>query len=136
MIKAEGIIHRQVVDYLRYQYPNILFRSDYAAGMKMTMGQAMQHKRLQATRGWPDLFLAYPNKGKHGLFIELKADNVSLYLKDGSLTTNPHIREQEEVLKWLRELGYEAVFAKGYDQAVSIIDDYIGLGDSDSDELY
>ena len=136
MIKAEGIIHRQVVDYLRYQYPTILFRSDYAAGMKMTMGQAMQHKRLQSTRGWPDLFLALPNNGKHGLFIELKADNVSLYLKNGELTSNPHIREQEGVLKELRGLGYGAVFAKGYDQAVSIIDEYIGLGEVESDELY
>lgn len=131
MIKAEGIIHRQVVDYLRYQYPTLLFRSDYAAGMKMTMGQAIQHKRVQSTRGWPDLQICYPNNGKHGLFIELKADNVTIYKKNGELTSNPHIREQEEVLKHLRRLGYEALFAKGYNEAVAIIDEYIGLYEKD-----
>jgi len=98
MIKSEGIIHRQVVDYLKYNYPYVLFRSDYAAGMKMTIGQAIQHKRLQSCRAWPDLFLAHPSGGSHGLFIELKADNVTLYLKNGELTSKSDIKIQCSVL--------------------------------------
>lgn len=115
-------------------YPCVLFRTDFAAGMKMTIGQAARHRRLQSGRAWPDLFIAQPAFNRaakepddtvffHGLFIELKATNI--YKKDGSLRANPHVAEQAAMLERLRKLGYEARFAVGFDQAKQIIDDYL-----------
>lgn len=91
----------------------------------MTMGQASRVKRLQGgKRAWPDLMIAEPRKGCHGLFIELKAKNI--YLKDGSLSQTKHIIEQFKLLNQLSERGYMAVFAVGFDAAKKIIDDYLG----------
>ena len=60
MIKKEEILHLKVCDYLRKNYPNVLFRTDFSSGMKMTPGQAAKHKKFQKSRAWPDLFIAKP----------------------------------------------------------------------------
>lgn len=125
MIKGEALLHQQVCDYLRHQYPQVIFRTDFSAGARMTMGQAVKHKRLQSDRAYPDLFIAYPTEEYHGLFIELKADGVTVYKKNGELTSNPHIKEQEAMLERLRGLGYRASFAKGFKEAKELIDDYL-----------
>jgi len=58
MKTAESILHEHVCDYLRLQYPDVLFRTDFAAGEKLSMSQAIRNKRLQACKAWPDLFVA------------------------------------------------------------------------------
>ncbi len=126
-IQHEQNLHSKVAWYIRHQYPDIIFRTDFAAGIKMTMGQAIKHKTLQSGKAYPDLFIAYPTEEYHGLFIELKADNAKVYLKDGTISKEKHIQEQEAMLERLRGLGYRASFAKGFDQAKELIDDYIGL---------
>lgn len=40
MRKKEEEIHLRVCDYLRKNYPDVLFRTDFSSGMKMTPGQA------------------------------------------------------------------------------------------------
>ncbi len=131
----EQTLHTKVAWYLRHNYPNVIFRTDFAAGIKMTMGQAVKHKALQSSRAYPDLFIAYPTEEYHGLFIELKADNAKVYLKDGTLSKEKHIQEQEAMLDRLRALGYRASFAKGFDQAKELIDDYIGLVEPEVDSV-
>lgn len=123
MVSKEAILHQQVVDYLKLQYPDVIFRTDFASGIKMTMGQAVKHKRLQKSRAYPDLFIAEPRQGRSGLFIELKA--VTPYKATGELKTDKHLQEQDEMLKTLRNKGYRAGFAVGFDQAKSIIDNYL-----------
>lgn len=122
----EDTIHQQVADYLKIQYPNVLFRTDFAAGIKMTLGQATRHKRLQQGRAYPDIFIAEPRNGYSGLFLELKRDGTPIYLRNGELSANPHIREQAETLKILQEKGYAAAFAIGFDNAKHWIDQYLG----------
>ncbi len=104
----------------------------------MSPGQAAKHKKFQKSRAWPDLFIAesgvveFKEDGliahlrKNGMFLELKADGVKLYKKDGTLRKNKHIEEQAEILDKLNESGYYARFAVGYDQAIRIITDYLG----------
>lgn len=129
MISREGILHQQVCNYLKLQYPDVMFRTDFAAGIKMTIGQARRHKALQHSRAWPDLFIAEQRHSKQtkemygGLFIELKADNI--YLRDGSISKNAHVQEQFKMLGALIERGYQAKFAVGFDEARAIIDDYL-----------
>lgn len=132
MISHEAILQRQVCDYIRLQYPHVIFRSDFASGMKMSIGQATRHKKLQSHRAWPDLFVAEPRNERltgvytgHncGLFIELKAKTI--YKKDGSLLANDHVAEQKTMLEWLETRGYMARFAVGFDEAKKLIDDYL-----------
>ena len=122
--RKEESLQIAVARYLRLQYPNIIFRSDTAAGIKLTMGQAVKNRAMQSGRGFPDMFIAYPNNGYHGLFLELKKDRKEVYLQDGSISRNKHIQEQLSILNKLREVGYMAEFACGFDEAKSIIDNY------------
>lgn len=138
MIKKEELLHLKVCDYLRKNYPDVLFRTDFSSGMKMTPWQAAKHKKFQKSRAWPDLFIAESgvvkfeegnlivNLRKNGMFLELKADGVKLYKKDGTLRKNKHIEEQAEMLEKLRNENYYAEFAIGYEDAIEQIHEYLG----------
>lgn len=119
-------LQAQVADYIRLQYPDVIFHSDFGSGIKLTMGQAIKQKRLNGgRRSWPDMFLAEP-KGKYsGLFIELKREGTRIFKKDGALVADEHIREQFDMLHDLRRKGYAAEFACGFDEAKKLIDDYM-----------
>ena len=64
----------------------------------------------------------------HGLFIELKKNGTRLRKKDGSWASE-HLEEQAKVLQGLRERGYKAEFAVGFDEAKNLIDNYLGVND-------
>ena len=127
----ESTLQCHVADYLRLQYPHVLFHSDYGSGIKLTPGQAAKQKRQNGgRRAWPDMFLAcvrtIGGRYYHGLFLELKRPDVKIYKKNGELVTNEHIREQAALLEELRQRGYKAEFACGFDEAKKIIDEYLG----------
>ena len=124
MVK-EHDIYTLVADYLRYQYPNVIYRFDLAADLKLTMGQASKHKRLQRYRGYPDLFIAEPIGAYSGLYLEIKVDGTKIYKKDGKLVANEHIREQHDMLHDLRRKGYAAEFGIGIEATKKLIDDYM-----------
>lgn len=122
----EEQVHQQIVEYLRLQYPYVLFRTDMG-GIRLTPGLRAKAKRVQGGRAWPDLFLAEPRAHYHGLFIELKKDGVVIFKKDGSLVANEHYREQALVLEALRIKGYMAEFGIGFDAVKKLIDDYLQM---------
>lgn len=124
-MKGEARIHQMVCDYLKLQYPDVIFRTDFAAGTKMTPGQAVKHKRLQSDRAYPDLFIAEQNGRYAGCFIELKNEGVKTHKKDGTLVSNPHIIEQARMLERLQAKGYYASFASGFQEAKELIDEYL-----------
>lgn len=129
-------LQAQVADYLRLQYPSVLFHSDFGSGIKLTMGQAIKQKRLQGgRRSWPDMMVAETvlkrrEDGTYtaysGLFVELKKEGTRIFKKDGTLVSDAHIREQFDMLEQLRRRGYMAEFACGFDEAKKIIDEYLG----------
>ena len=136
----EAEIQQQVADYLRLQYPKVIFHSDFGSGIKLTMGQAVKQKRLNGgRRAWPDMFIAEPKEVRedidilsyriidkyYGLFIELKKDGTRLKKKSGEWASE-HIAEQAAMLSDLQHKGYFADFAIGFDQAKRLIDDYLG----------
>lgn len=123
---SEHDLYAMLADYLRYNYKDIIWRFDLAADLKLTIGQARKHKRLQQHRGYPDLFIAEPRGKYHGAYIELKKDGTRIFKKNGTLVANEHIREQFDVLEQLRRKGYVAEFACGFDEAKEIIDNYLG----------
>ena len=142
--KSEEVLHQKVVNYLKTNYPGLLFRTDFAAGIKLTIGQAKKHAGLQAGRAWPDLFIATPMYKDqlvdfYGLFIELKKEGTQLVReKDASRVLkgeterrlkgdwwDKHIEEQADVLQMLKLNGYCATFAVGYEDAINVIDRYL-----------
>ena len=128
---SEADIQVQIADYLRLQYPSVMFHSDFGSGIKLTMGQAIKQKRQNGgRRAWPDMFIAEPHadllRPKHGLFIEIKKAGTKIFTKKGTLVADQHIREQFDMLEQLRHKGYVAEFACGFDEAKEIIDNYLG----------
>ena len=126
MIKKEEEIHLRICDYLRKNYPDVLFRTDFSSGMKMTPGQAAKHKKFQKSRAWPDLFIAESNILASGLFLEIKAEDVVIYKMNGEIRKNKHLIEQDKMLKELSNKGYRARFVIGYEQAIFEIQQYLG----------
>lgn len=58
---TESELQVMVADYLRLQYPEVLFHSDFGSGIKLTMAQAVKQKRQNGgRRAWPDMFIAEP----------------------------------------------------------------------------
>nr|DAK98012.1 MAG TPA: Nuclease [Caudoviricetes sp.] len=138
---SEHNLYEQIARYLQLQYPDVIYRFDIAADLKLTMGQAVKHKRLHPERGYPDLFIAKTKEIKvktvlgsgyslveikplGGLYIEIKKDGEKLTKKDGSWRT-PHIAEQAEALEKLRARGYKAEFGVGFSECKQIIDEYL-----------
>jgi hypothetical protein len=123
--KEEESLQIRVAEYLRTKHPNVIFSSDFGAGCKLTMGQATKNKKMQCGLKMPDMFIAKPNDNYHGLFLELKKSDEGVYLKDGQLSKNAHIKEQNRCHVLLNELGYFACFACGYENAIGIIEMYL-----------
>lgn len=130
---TEAQLQEQVAQYLRIQYPDVLFHSDFGSGIKMTKGQAIKQKRQNGgIRGWPDMLIAEPtphminNRYRvfYGLFIELKKEGTRLRKKNGDFASE-HIAEQAKMLEELHKRGYSAQFAVGFDEAKQIIDEYL-----------
>lgn len=130
-VDREHQLYEKIARYLQLQYPSVIYRFDIAADLKLTMGQAAKHKRLHPRRGYPDLFIAEPKTTTYtmeyaGLYLELKAEDNSPFKKDGTLKKDEHLEEQNEMLENLRDKGYKAEFAVGFEEAKQIIDDYLG----------
>lgn len=123
--QLEYKIQVQIAEYLKWQYPGVLFRSDLG-GIKLTMGQAVKVKRLQAGRAFPDMFIAEPRNGCAGLFGEIKISRDEIYTKAGDLRQDEHTQEQHQMICRLRQVGYKADFWCGFDEAKRIIDTYLG----------
>lgn len=128
---TEKTLHRAVCDYLRYQYPDVIFSTDLSGATKLTIGQAVALKNLRSGRAFPDLQIMEPRNGYHSLFLELKKEGTNLFKKrvmDAGgypLWASDHLREQYEMLEKLNAKGFRAEFAVGFTEAKKIIDNYL-----------
>ena len=113
-LPTEDQINKQVVAYLRYK--NLPFNHSPNEG-KRSPQLANYLKAMGMSPGFPDLFIYKPCGQYHGLAIELKRD------KGGRLSP-----AQAEWLDRLNAEGYRAVCCKGYDAAISAIEEYLKEG--------
>jgi len=119
-----------VVDYLNHAYPGVIYRSDLA-GVRLHRGLRVKIKKIQKPDfKYPDLFIAERRPSAGGLYLELKTSRNKIYTKNGELRQDKHTQEQAEALNILRKKGYCAEFACGIDEAIKIIDNYMGGGKS------
>jgi hypothetical protein len=126
-MKNETNLQIAICNYLKLQYPNVIFFSE-PSGLRVSIGQAVQLKKMRSIGKLPDLFIAEPGKSLsgekwHGLFIEIKAENI--FKQDGSLKKNEHLEAQNKMLILLNQKGYRAFFGVGFDSCKQIIDDYL-----------
>lgn len=117
-----------VAEYLRRQYPNVMFLSDVRASLKLTIPQQVRQKKLQADNfAMPDMVIFKPKRGPvfpyHGLFLEFKAETP--FKKDGTLKKNAHLKNQMAAVVSLRDLNYVAGFVWDFEMAKDLIDTYL-----------
>jgi len=122
---TELSVHNQVCKYLKAQYPNVMFLSDFAAGIKLSHGMANRQSIQKSNHAFPDIMVFEPKGGWYGLFIEVKRDRAALYNKDGSYIKSDHIFNQGVALRQLSNKGYYAKFGCGFDECKQIIDNYL-----------
>jgi hypothetical protein len=128
MAKTEESIQISVCKYLKLFYPDVIFTCDMAAGMRLTIGQAVKAQKLRSSRGLPDIIILEPRGGElgfAGLCIELKTEKAAN--KNGTVKQTDHTREQQEVLTRLEKKGYMAKFCIGFEDAKKTIDFYLSL---------
>lgn len=121
---TELSVHNQVCKYLKAQYPNVMFLSDFAAGIKMSIGMASRQSMQKSNHAFPDIMVFEPRGRFHGLFLEVKRDSDALYNKDGSFKKSDHIEAQRYCITELYRKGYQAQFVCGFDAAKLVIDTY------------
>ena len=125
-MKPEALLQKQVCQYLKLQYPKMIFHSDYSAGLHLPIWLAVRRKELNSDRGLPDLYILKRKGNLSGLVLELKIDGEKLYKKNGEYKTE-HIKEQAEILLRLRAENWAACFGIGFDSCKWIIDTYLKL---------
>lgn len=114
---------RQVFRYVQWQYPDIIFNADMG-GVRVPIGLAKKMKSLGNCRAFPDINIPEPRGKYYGLYIELKRTNTKLKKKNGDWV-NDHVAEQADMLEKLRQRGYYAEFAIGFEHCKNIIDEYL-----------
>jgi len=129
-MKKEASLHNAVARYIAMQYPTAIFNTDLS-GIRLTMGQSMQIKKLRSSNSFPDVII-YQGRGYSqwsALFIELKERGRKLVRRDGYLVADQRIRDQNDMLHRLEDLGYCARFGHGFDQTQELIDWYMDNSD-------
>jgi hypothetical protein len=87
-----------------------------ANGGRRNLLEAIKFKRMGVSAGFPDIEVPLPSGPFHGLYIEMKRQ------KGGRLSDN-----QLEWLSYLRDKGYMAEVAKGFEEAKEIVLHYLSF---------
>ena len=116
-------LYKNVAAYLRLQYPKVMYHFDLT-GVNLSKAQAGMTKAIQHSSGYPDLFIAEPRGGYHGMYIELKAEGTRIYKADMTPATD-HIAQQMDRLNDLTDRGYDCYIIAGFDSTKEVIDQYL-----------
>lgn len=112
-IQREHNLQTACVQWARLQYPKmIVFAIPNGAFCGYKQGRKLVAEGMQ--KGIPDLCVALPRKGYHGLFIEMKAGKKGVVRE-----------EQTEMMIKLKDAGYQCAVCRSFEQFQSIINSYI-----------
>ena len=127
LLPAEGFTweaYMRMAGAMLNECAEVCFLPDWteSRGAKYEFGEAVAQNKIEAARlraqgvksGVPDLCLPVARGGNHGLYIELKRQRGG--------------RISEEQVRWidgLLEQGYAAAICKGWQEAASVIIDYL-----------
>lgn len=85
-------------------------------GSHKTERSATKFKAEGLKSGVPDLMLAWPAGGHHGLFLEMKR------VRGGNVS-----EAQREWLQRLTDSGYRAEVCRGADEAITLLREYLNI---------
>jgi len=122
MKRTEADLHRAICIYIQLQYPLVIFNSDLS-GQNTTKRQSVVNKDLRSSKGFPDIIIYESCNNYHALFLEVKKETP--YKKDGTLKSNKHLEEQQEMHNRLKDKGYYARFVWDFEQAKETVDFYL-----------
>lgn len=131
-MSKETDIYKALSTYLNLKHKGLIWRFDFSAGTKMSIGQAISHKSMNPHRGFPDFFLAEPKGVYHGLYIEIKKVGESPFKKDGLIKSNEHLKQQQDMLQKLHTKGYMTLFCTGLDECIKTIENYLQLNNHET----
>lgn len=140
--RDEENLQIKMCNWIRREFPNVIFISDFAAGLDLTNTQRVRMGSLRSDSGQPDISIDFPSRGYHGLRIELKKEGTVLYKKDGTLRKQPytrtyrrnganyikrgdHLAEQAALLQKYNDQGYFARFAIGEEHFKKLVNWYM-----------
>ena len=117
-VPTENIELLALCKWIRQEYPDKIFCCDQI-GQKFSKQQAARLSQMRSNK-YPDLFIAEPVKGYHGIYIEFKATGVKVQNKNGKWI-NEHIEGQAFVLMALKRKGYYAGFGLGIEHTKKVL---------------
>jgi hypothetical protein len=104
--RHEDNLQLRCANYMRENYPDVIFFCDSGAGQNMS---DTQRKLMMASRsddGIPDFHIDYASRGYHGARFELKKEGTKVYKKDGiTLRKQPYTRKYKRYGKWFIKRG-------------------------------
>lgn len=125
---AEQDLQSDLCKWIRLQYPDTYFISDFAAGMKLSPFLANIRQSQAPSMKVLDLTILERRGAYYGLILEIKTEDGTPYLKDGkTLKSSDHLRSQQESIDLLKRKGYAACFAVGLDDAMKKVKLYMEL---------
>jgi len=103
------------IDTFKSKYPQLDMAFAIPNGGHRHIAVARKLKAEGVRAGVPDIFLAQPAQGKHGLFIEMKSEKGKI---------SP---EQTEWLSFLNGNGYATFICYSWIEAAMAISNYLGI---------
>lgn len=120
-IKPEELLATRVSNYMKINYPDIIFRFDQIDQVGRSGGIRNKELHGKWSAGYPDLFICKTKKTKKkffgGLYIELKAT--------ATVHDTPHTRRQATFHKALRKAGYKVSFACGLEECIKLLNSFL-----------
>ena len=116
---SESTEQQATVQWVRRQYPKhriISIPNGSMIGGRNKFALIKKYKAEGMTNGVSDLLLCVARKGYHGLWIEMKDKG-----KTASSLSPDQIYWQSD----MRDAGYKAEWAAGFEQAKKIIEEYL-----------
>lgn len=109
----EHSIQVKVVQYVRTFFPEVLILA-IPNGSGTTAKNRLTLYAEGLLSGFPDLFIAEPRHGFHGMMIEMKT------------STGVESKNQKRIRERLQASGYLCYVARSDRTAINLIEDYLG----------
>ena len=118
-MKPEELVVQRLTNHIKMTYPDVIFRLDLAADVKLPIQIAKKFSELHGkySKGYPDLFIARMRKGYGGLYLEVKATD--------KVPNNNHTIRQAYIHSILRKEGYKVAFCCGYEKCKKMLKEYL-----------
>jgi hypothetical protein len=114
MKHLEDTLQITCLRWFKLQHPHILIHHSPNGGRR-NVREAARFKQMGTVAGFPDLHIAAPRKGFHGLYIELKAGK------------NKPTGSQISVMRTLQSEGYRCEVCYSFDEFTNVVNDYLKL---------